>query len=177
MRMKTAGLLLAGALIAAPALQAQTPEAQPMRGHAGPGLAAMLRSHAELGLTAEQVARLEAIEAELRARNAPMREQLQALRPEGMRERHRERHERGARPQVTEEQRREMRARMEQARPLMEQMRANMQAAMERARAVLTEEQRARLETRMREHRREHRREGGHGMPGRHGGERPPRSR
>jgi protein CpxP len=199
MKKTTTTLMLAGALAAAPlALAAQTPEAPAHRGpHAGmmhrgpghgPGLGALLRNRAELELTAEQVARLEAIQRDLHARNEPLRQQMAALMPEHARRM--QRMEPGERPRMTDEQRRQMReqrsermqqhrrmtdeqrqqmrARMEQARPVMEQMRANAQAAMEQARAVLTEEQRAKARESIREHRtearermREHRRENG----------------
>ena len=193
--MKTTGLMLAGALLAAPlALAAQTPDAPAhrgphagmmMRGGPGGGLAAMLQKRAELNLTAEQVARLEAIERDLRARNEPLRQQIAAAMPEraerprmteeqrrAMREQRRERSE--ARPRMTEEQRQQMRARMEQVRPVMQQMRANTRGAMEQARAVLTEEQRARLQQQMQERRGQ--RGGERGMRGRTG-ERAPRTR
>lgn len=177
--MKTTGWLLAGALVAAPlSLAAQTPEAPAARGphagmvHRGGGLGAMLQKRADLGLSAEQVARLEAIERDLRARNQPLREQVAAMMPERAQrtpapaEQRRARGEqRGARTPLTDEQRQAMRARMEQARPVMEQMRANTRAAMEQARDVLTEEQRARLQAGMRQHR------------DRRGGERPARGR
>lgn len=197
---KTIGLMLAGALLAAPvAAQAQTPDAPAhrgphpgmMRGHGG--LAAMLQRHAELELTAEQVARLEAIERDLRARNEPLRQQIAALMPEraqrmergerprvGDEQRRQMREQRGERVQqrrrMTEEQRQQMRARMEQARPVLEQMRANTRTALEQARAVLTDAQRAQLEQRRNEmrERRGGERGGMRGMPGR---DRAPRNR
>lgn len=194
---KTTGLLLAAALAAAPlSLDAQRPDAPAHRGShggmmRGPGVALteMLREHAEPALSADQVARLEAIEAELRARNEPLRQQLQALRPEGARaerprmseEERRAMREGGERPRMTDEQRAAMRAQMDQVRPIARQMADNARSAMERAREVLTAEQRASLERRMQERRsemRERRGErGGRGMRAAPRGERAPRTR
>jgi hypothetical protein len=103
----------------------------------GPGgpLANILGRKAELGLTAEQVAALEQIRAELIAKNKPLRDQIRALLPAG---------ERPRRPDgLTEEQRAAIK-------PLMEQIRANERAAMAAVKSILTAEQLDRLEKRNR---------------------------
>jgi len=107
-------------------------------GDAGP-VAMMLRRADALGLTADQVERIEAIGARLAAQNDPLQQQIRSImgemRPGGR--------DRSAPPSAAE--REAMRTRMEQARPLMEQVRTNAAAAREEALAVLSEEQRARL--------------------------------
>jgi hypothetical protein len=192
-------MILAAALISAPlSLDAQRPAGDAQHGR-GPGVAAILQHRAQLDLTADQVARLEAIERDLRARNEPLRQQMSAAFPERaaragaegprmtdeqrrtMREQRARRGDHGARagaarrPQLSDEQRQQMRGRMEQLRPVMEQMRGNTRQAMEQARAVLTDAQREQLRARMGEHRSR----GGaeRGWRGRPGAERAPRTR
>ena len=138
----------------------------------GPGrrgmvpLGRLLAQREALGLTAEQVARLETLAAEMRERNEALRAQLRegmGSRPE-LTDEQREamRAQRGARrgerPQLTEEQREAMRARSEALRPLMEELAASQRAAMEEVREILTDEQEAKL--------RELRPEGARGMGG-----------
>ncbi|HEX8272912.1 MAG TPA: Spy/CpxP family protein refolding chaperone [Longimicrobiaceae bacterium] len=143
---RTNRVLLAAALLAAapaPALLAQqgagAPHAQHQDGRQGRGgprpspVAALLEHRAELKLTADQVSRLETIQRDLEQKNAPLRRQLEAARPQ------RPEGERQAPP--TEQERQAMRARMEQLRPQMEQLRTNQRAAMEQVRSVLTDEQ------------------------------------
>lgn len=173
-------VLLAAALLAAPApaLLAQQPGTPPAaeqqkQGRQGPRpspVAALLEHRAELKLTAQQVARLEAIQRDLEQKNEPFRRQLEAARPQ-----------RGERPDgpPSEEERAAMRARREQLRPQMEQVRANHRAAMEQVRSVLTEEQRETARQYLRGHRGERGPRGGRGEGGWRGerGQQAPRSR
>lgn len=144
--MRAPMIVLALGLLAAPAnsLVAQGPQGAGRGGPGGP-VAALLENRAELGLSAEQVTRLEAIRAELDRKNQPVQEQLRQLRGDLPRERP------SAAP--TPEQRESFRAQREQARPLMEQMRANAREAAEQARAVLTDQQRGRAESLLRDRR------------------------
>lgn len=166
------------------------------RGPGGPGrspIQGLLRQREALGLTADQVSRLEAIQRDLRSRNQPLHQQLQALRPEGARgpradgarprgERRArpdsaqrgERRQRGERPQLTPEQRQQMEQRRAQAQPILQQLRQNTAAAMQQARGVLTAEQQQKVQQRMQERRdRRDGRERGPRGEGRRGGERP----
>jgi Spy/CpxP family protein refolding chaperone len=157
------------------------------RGPGGPGhtpIQGILSQRQQLGLSAEQVSRLEAIDRDLQARNEPLHQQLHALMPEDPRAAaHREgppaqgerrqppqggqahgggQHghgEHGDHPQLTAEQRQRMERIHEQARPLMEQVHQNFQAAMEQVHTVLTPEQQQRARQAM----------GHHGGPGHHG--------
>ena len=152
---------VAAALAAVPAAgHAQDTEAPKMErsdsahGRHGPGMRMMgerlrkgpaehiLSHRAELGLTADQVSRLEAIRDRSAARNEPHIEQLRQLREERREQRSAE----------TGEQRREQRDRHEMpagARAAMDSIRANHQAARQEAAAVLTEEQRSKLQEMM----------------------------
>jgi hypothetical protein len=207
--MKTFGVIVAGALLAAPlTLGAQGAEgradprpgmgmhgpaghgARGMGGHVGQGISVALEHRAQLNLTPEQVSRLETIQRELRARNEPLHQQLTAIMPQhgmrgagparqgerpGMMGRMRGMHGGAdsaapARPRLSDEQRQEMRARMEQARPVMEQIRAHTRAAMEQAHGVLSDAQRQQLHELMRER-------GGRGGAGHMRGERARRTR
>ena len=194
--------LIAAALAAAPvAASAQTtppPAGQreqvregrgelrgPRPGQAGPGpspVQGLLRQREQLGLTAQQVSRLEAIDRDLQARNAPLHQQLTALmprrgeqgqdgarprgprgeRPEGARPQGERRarpdsaaraQRRAERPQLTDAQRQQMRQRREQAQPIVQQLRANTEQALTQARAVLTAEQQQKVQQRMDERR------------------------
>jgi Spy/CpxP family protein refolding chaperone len=129
---KVYGFALIGAMAAAPLAvpaDAHAQEETVRRGHAP--VAGLLQHRAEIGLTAEQVQRLEAIGQDLRARNAPLVEQLRASGawPRG---------EGGA---MTPEQRAEMRQRMQAMTP---EQRAEM-----RGRRGMTAEQRAEMRQRM----------------------------
>jgi hypothetical protein len=112
---------------------------------------ALTRMQAELGLTTDQVARLEAIAHGLHERNAPLLAQLRASDAWPQREQMRQRM--GG---MTPEQREQMRQRMGGAQrgmtfgpraapaelqPVLRQIRENSRAALEEARAVLTPEQ------------------------------------
>lgn len=172
MRMIRSMALIALAMAAPVALSAQ--DAAPRHGahgehhRAGPRagrmdpFARLLEKRQELGLTAEQVSRIEAIRSRLQARNQPLVERMQAARREaGVPERREARG--GERPRPTEEQRTAMRQLRDRIRPLAEQVRTNTRAAMEEARAVLTEQQQAQVREWHQEHRRGGRRQGRRG--------------
>jgi ribonuclease E len=198
--------LVAAALVAAPvSLAAQTtppPAAQgeharegrgELRGQRGPGggspVQRMLSQRERLKLTDAQVQRLQAIDRDLQARNAPLQQQLASIfperaqraaaagaqgerraRPDGARRG--ERRQRGERPQLTEAQRQQMQQRRAQAEPVMQQLRQNRDAALTQARSVLTAEQQAQVNQWMErrgergEGRRDGRREGRRGDRG-----------
>jgi Spy/CpxP family protein refolding chaperone len=214
--------LLAAALAAAPvtAVAQNTAPPPPQHGqhhgpqggmhgrHGGPGgehhspIAGILQHRQQLGLTAEQVSRLETIDRDLRARVEPLHQQLMALMPEELRAAAHgpgapaqgERRQRpegaqrqgghghgGGHPRLTAEQRQRMEQIHQQARPLMEQVHQHVQAAMEQVHTVLTPEQQRQGRALMERH---HGPGGEHGRPGgehgRHGqrpreGGRPPR--
>lgn len=161
----TRRVLLAAALLAAapaPALLAQTGQGQapahpqghgqhhpgqhgehgPGMRHRGPGnpVARLLEHREQLALTAQQVTRLQALQAGWDRQNAALVQQLQALHPQG------------ERPQgpPSEAERAAMHQRMEQARPAMEQLHRNTRALMEQVHGVLTEQQRTQLHQFMR---------------------------
>lgn len=108
--------------------------------------AMLLERRAEVGLTADQVRQIEAIQARVQAANAP---RLERLRAEFGELPARERPARGARQAMTAEERQEMRDRMraraEQVRPIMEEVRATNRAAGDQIHALLTTEQKAAL--------------------------------
>ena len=119
----------------------------------------LLERRAELGLSAEQVSRLEGIRDRLQAQNQPLIQQIQAARREaGLPERGGARG--GERPRLTDEQRRAARAMRDRVRPLGRQLRDNARAAMLEAQQVLTDAQREQLRRIRAENgeRREHRR-------------------
>ncbi|HEX7120661.1 MAG TPA: Spy/CpxP family protein refolding chaperone [Longimicrobiales bacterium] len=136
------------------ALGAQTPEpvrgedARRMIGH--DPISRLLAERESLGLTADQVARLEAIRSRLEAENRPHRERLREARAEFRAER-RERldaltpAQRDSLRERRAARRAEVRERMEALRPTLRQLRENRRAALAEARAVLTDEQRERL--------------------------------
>jgi Spy/CpxP family protein refolding chaperone len=174
--------LVAAALVAAPvpALAQTTPPPAAhgeharegrgeLRGQRGPGggspVQRLLSQRERLKLTDAQVQRLQAIDRDLQARNAPLQQQLAAIFPErarraegaraqgerrarpdsAQRGERRGRGERGDRPQLTEAQRQQMQQRRTQAEPVMQQLRQNREAALTQARAVLTAEQQAQV--------------------------------
>ena len=164
--MRRIGFVLALGLMAAPVtgLVAQTPAPRGAQGARmeqqqrplGDPVARILEKRTELKLTAEQVTRLESIDAKLREQNQPLMQQMQQQMQQA----------RGERPQgqPTEAQREEMRKRREQMRPVMEKMRANQQAAMKQVQTVLTAAQKEQVQSLMREQRGE-RGERGEGRP------------
>lgn len=130
-----------------------------MRGPAAMNPAARVLEHREaLGLSLDQVRRLQQIEEQVRQRNEPLLQQLQAARPAGagidraqMRQRMEQR-----RGQVTPEQRAQLRQRMEQRREQVtpeqrEQARQQMEQRRQERLAQLTPEQRAQMEARRQE--------------------------
>ncbi|HEX6370370.1 MAG TPA: hypothetical protein VF006_15725 [Longimicrobium sp.] len=163
--------------------------------HGGPGhspIQGILQQRQQLGLTAEQVSRLEAIDRDLQARVQPLHQQLQALMPEDLKaaahgpgapaqgerrqrpegaQRQGGHRQGGDHPQLTAEQRQRMEQIHQQARPLMEQVHQHFQAAMEQVHTVLTPEQQQRARQGMQRHGGPE----GHGPGGHHapGGERP----
>jgi hypothetical protein len=130
------GFALMGLMAAAPpvadAQRAPQGQERAMRTPGQMPLARMMERQAELGLTAEQVARLESIQTRLQQQNAPLMAQVREARTGAARE------QRAAR-QVPEE-----------LRPAMQQIRQNNRAAMEEVRAVLSDEQRTKLRETMR---------------------------
>ncbi len=144
------GMTLVAALAIAPvALEAQaTPGAQQERGvRGGHAFSMIIGQRAALNLTDDQVARLEAIGLRLRAQNAPLLEQMRASgawqgRP-GARG--------GERPQLTPEQREQMRQRMQNLTPEQrEQMRAQRgERGARGARGEAAPEQREQMRQRM----------------------------
>lgn len=138
-------LLLAAALIALPAVAEaqQNPPAnrggRMMQGQMSERMQQrspvqfFLDHKAELRLTPEQVTRLEAIGAELQARNQPLREQMMAARGERS----------GERPTREEmaQRRQEMAERRKAMAPLMEEMQKNNATAREEIQALLNPEQ------------------------------------
>jgi Spy/CpxP family protein refolding chaperone len=155
------GLALVVIVAAAPLdADAQTPRAPggqeaAVRGPGQPaGVGRLLERHrAELDLTADQVAQLQAIRSGLQQRNAPLVEQLRASgawQERADAARRGERARPGARARGGAEARRGEQARgarrlPEELRPVAQQLRQNNRAAMQEARAVLTDEQTTRL--------------------------------
>jgi Spy/CpxP family protein refolding chaperone len=137
------GITFIAALAVAPlALEAQTPGAQ--HEHAARGghaFGMIIGQRAQLGLTDDQVARIEAIGQRLQVQNAPLLEQLRAAGMQG--------HAGGERPRMTPEQREEMRQRHQSMTPEQrEQMRARMQEQRQRGQQM-TPEQREQMRARM----------------------------
>jgi hypothetical protein len=152
------------------ALNAQTPEREHRhaRGSMAGPVARILAQRDELGLSAQQVNRIEQIQATLEANNGPLVAQLRSTLGDSMslagerrgdpamRERMRERAS-----HMTPEERAELRERLEERRgeptprlsaeqreairPLMEQMRENRVQALREVQEVLTPEQQSRL--------------------------------
>lgn len=153
-------ILLAFALLVAPApVLAQSPAPQGARAeqHGGRAAGFLLRHRAELGLSDEQVAHMNAIAARLQEQNRPLVERLRAaglpMRPQ----------ERTRLREMTPEQRRELRSKFEEHRPTLQQLRANTRAAVDEARAILTPEQQERARALMRDRKGEHREKRRHG--------------
>lgn len=168
----------------------------------GPGMGSpvqrMIGQRERLKLTDAQVQRLEGIQRDLLARNAPLHQQLQAIfperaqrgprpdgaapqgerraRPDSAQRRAGREGRRGDRPQLTEAQRQQMQQRRAQAEPVMTQLRQNTEAALMQARSVLTAEQQAQASQWM-ERRGERGDRRGGDRDGRRGGERGDRGR
>jgi acyl-CoA reductase-like NAD-dependent aldehyde dehydrogenase len=181
--------ILAVALLLLPGYSlAQQPERAPGRDMRGGVAGAMLAQREALQLTADQVAKLEAIQKQQQEQFAAMRARLEQHRPEGAQLTPEERAARRAQvQQMTREQRAALRAELRERRAQMtpeqrQAMRAEVTAAREEfrasaeaARAVLTEEQQAkwqelveaRQDQRMREQPRRGRRGGNRPLRGR----------
>jgi len=176
---------VAAALLAAP-VSAAAQTAQPPAAHGeharagergafrGPGgnpVRRLLAQRERLSLTDAQVQRLEAIDRDLQARNAPLRQQMASLfperaqrgerprgaRPQGERrvrpDSARRAERRAQRPQPTEEQRQRMQQRRQQMEPIVQQLRQNAEAALTQARGVLTAEQQQQVQRLMEQRR------------------------
>jgi hypothetical protein len=116
-----------------------------LRGMRGaPPLTRILQQREALGLSPEQVARLEALSALFEGEHEALRLQSQAQLGERP-----ERPARGQQSQLTEEQRaalrEQMRTRREALRPMMEELRDARREAMAAVREILTDEQEAQL--------------------------------
>ncbi len=168
--MKARNAMTLAALVAL-ALPAAATAQQGPRGPHGPGASGSLverwiELREELDLTDEQVARLEAIGQALREENAEHRARIRAVREElglpevGPRARAPEAEgERGERrrQRPTDEERQRMRDFMDRTRDDMRAIGDNAREAMDRARELLTDEQREMLRERMRTQMRERR--------------------
>jgi Spy/CpxP family protein refolding chaperone len=100
-------------------------------------VALLLRNRAELKLTAEQVTRLQEIDAQVEVKNRPFVTQLVEMR------RTLPRPQRGREP--TPEQREAFVAQMRAAEPLMKSIDENWKSAMRQVGQILTEEQKAKI--------------------------------
>ncbi|KFE63755.1 Spy/CpxP family protein refolding chaperone [Hyalangium minutum] len=115
----------------------------------------LLWKQQELALTAEQVAQVEALQAALEQQNAPIQEQLEALRPP---------RPPGPPPSDAERMKgpppdtEEMRALRQQVEPLFTQLRANDEAAYAEAEKLLSDSQKARAQELIAQEREQHQR-------------------
>lgn len=128
--------------------------------HGGPhrrppsSLELLLKNQQELALTTEQVAQLEALQTALDQKNAPIQEQLEALRPP---------RPPGPPPSGAERMKgpppetEEMRALRQQVEPLFTQLRANDEAAYAQAETLLSDSQKARAQELITQEREQHR--------------------
>jgi Spy/CpxP family protein refolding chaperone len=148
------GLTLMAALMAAPApaFAQQQPTTPRVEGEAHrhgpaqrPAFGFLFQHRAELGLTDQQMARLQQIAQRLEQQNQPL---LQQLRDAGIPVRPERRD--GVRDMTTE-QRSELRTKLEAHRPTLVQLRQNTDQAMQEARTVLTPEQQERMRELMRQ--------------------------
>jgi hypothetical protein len=131
------GLMMA---VAAP-VAAQDARPAPPRGETGHSarttvpIGFLLRHRAEIGLSDQQISRLEEIADRLERQNRPLREQLRAsgipMGPD----------RREVMSAMSDEQRKEVRERLEHHRPTLIQMRDNAKSALDEARGVLSREQ------------------------------------
>lgn len=135
--MKMAGMILAAALLVPVALSAQQ---GPPGGAPGRGMGMRMRSpiaiaidhKADLTLTDDQVTKLQAIDAKLTEKNAPIRQKMQEARPQGVNFQ-----------DMTDEQRQAMR---DKVMPLMQELMANTQEARTEAEKLLKPEQVTKLQ-------------------------------
>ena len=135
--------LAAAALLAGPAAaqvgQGEREARAGQRARAGTGaldrnpIAALLERREELDLDADQLARLEAVQARVERENAPRIERIRAAmgdRPAG---------------ELSEDERAGLRERMRQLQPVREEIRQTNRAAMVEVRGILTAEQQAKV--------------------------------
>jgi hypothetical protein len=164
-RIATAMTIAAGlAVMAAPAVAQvgtevrERPAFQGRGMMAGPGMRAqnpgalLLERRAELGLTADQVRQIEAIQARVQQQNTARIEQLRAARGDSP-----ERNFRDMSADERQQLRAQMRERMEKLQPLRQQLRETNRAAGQEIHALLTDAQREQLRTLRREQMREFR--------------------
>lgn len=104
----------------------------------------LLERRADVGLSAPQVERLQAVRDELAERNRPLLAELLRIRQEvrGMD---------APIGEATPEERALFRSRVAEARPLLERVRLNNRRAMQRVGAILTPQQRVRVRERLRD--------------------------
>ncbi len=126
----------------------------------GPGkppssLELLLKHQQELGLTAEQVAQVQALQTALEQKNAPLVEKLEALRPPRPPGPPPSGAERMNRPPPDSEA---MRERRQQAEPLFTELRANDEAAYQEAAKLLSDAQLALAQQLITQEREEHHR-------------------
>jgi hypothetical protein len=147
---RLAGITLFVALAVTPlALEAQTTTDRPQErvDRMGQPFAMMLRRSTELGLSSDQVARIEAIGSRLRAQNAPLMEQV---RSEMSAQSPRAGAPAGQRPRMGAPQRHQMRQRAAEMTP---EQREALRARMQERHAEMSPEDRAAMRTRMEERR------------------------
>lgn len=168
MRLKNVALVALLLALPAPVLAQRTDAPAPgdhaarMQHRGRAPFALFLEHRAELGLTDAQVARLEEISRRLHERNEP---HVQRLREAGLPTRLEDR--RSLR-ELSVEERQQLRQRVEAMKPTLQEMRKNRRDAAREAKAVLSEEQQARVRELLKARRGEHPRE-----KGRHRGKRP----
>jgi len=148
---KVYGLALLAAVAAAPVVvEAQAPRAaagqqQAERGGWHSPISRIVEHRAELGLTTEQVSRLQGIQQRLQQQNAPLMEQVRAS---GAWREGAAKADRGDRAPRADGARRGARAGRqvpEEMRPVMNQIRDNNRAAHQEVRSVLSDQQQVRL--------------------------------
>lgn len=136
-----------------PALEARGMRAGAPMAVARTPAAAVLAQREALGLTADQVRQLEAIQARVERENAPRMERLRAVHGE------RQAMDRSRIREMSADERQELRAqmreRMEQLRPVMEELRQTNRAAGDEIRDLLTAEQQAQFRALRRSERRD----------------------
>jgi hypothetical protein len=148
--------LIAALGSAVPALEAQDRHPHPVRQGSG----WLLENSAALNLSEAQSARLQEIAQRLEERNRPLVARLRAAGvPMGPPPR-----------RMSEEERRELHAKLQEHRPTLLQLRRNTHAAMQAAREVLTPEQLEMARELMREREGRERRDGNRGAPHRGSG-------
>jgi hypothetical protein len=142
MNKRTMALVLALSGAALPALAQQNPAPRPrneqgaragFRGgmQAGGAIERLLARRQELGLSADQVSRLQAVQQRVRSQSQPLVEQLRALRSDG-----------AGRGTATPQDREALRGRAE---PILRQLREQRQAAVREVQGILTADQKQKV--------------------------------